>query len=104
MPLPLIPPQDQLPPPLSLTNSPTSSHNTSPQHEESLSGSVELFSPTPSIIQNKWPSPPPPLSLNDPHALGEDIIHTIMQALAQRMGATMCVAVLVLPPPTTAPP
>ena len=52
--------QDQPPPPpLSPTNSLTSSHSTSPQHEESLSGSIELFSPTPSIIQNKWPSPPP---------------------------------------------
>ena len=41
-----------------------------------------------------------PLSLNDPHALGEDIIYTIMRALAQQMGATMCVAVLALPPDT----
>ena len=47
------------PAPLSPTNSRTSSHNASPQHEESLSQSIELFSPTPSIIQNKWPSPPP---------------------------------------------
>ena len=90
--------QDQPPPPpLSPTNSLTSSHSTSPQHEESLSGSIELFSPTPSIIQNKWPSPPP--SLNDPHALGEDTIYTTMRALPQKMGATMCVAVLALPHP-----
>ena len=58
-----------------------------------------LNSKGPSIIQNKWPSPP--LSLNDPHALGEDIIYTIMQALPQQMGATMCVVVLALPHPTT---
>ena len=53
-------PQDQPPPPpLSPTNSQTSSHNASPQHEESLSQSIELFRPTPSIIQNKWPSSTP---------------------------------------------
>ena len=42
-------------------------------------------------------------SLNDPHALGEDIIYIIMRALAQWMGATMCVAVLALPHPTPQP-
>ena len=92
-------PQNQPPlPPLSPTNSPTSFDNTSPQHEEPLLGSPELFSPTPisSTIQNKWPSPPP-LSLNDPHALRKDTGYIIMKVFPQLMGATMCVAVLALP-------
>ena len=63
-------------------------------------GASPVNSPNLSMIQYKWPSPPPP-SLNDPHTLGEDIIYTIMRALAQRMGATVCVAVLALPPPPT---
>ena len=58
-PIPHSPQNQPPPPPLSPTNSPTSFHNTSPQHEESQSESIELFSPTPSIIQNKWPSPHP---------------------------------------------
>ena len=53
-------PRTSHPPPLSPTNSRTSSHNASPQHEESLPGSIELFTPTPSTIQNKWPCPPLP--------------------------------------------
>ena len=48
------------PSPSTSTNSRTSFHNTSSQHDEALS--PELFSPTPtsSTIQNKWPSLPPP--------------------------------------------
>ena len=52
-------PQDQPSPPLpNPTNSPCNSNS---QHEKSLPGSPELFSPTPtsSIIQNNWPFPPP---------------------------------------------
>ena len=41
------------------------------------------------------------LGLNDPHALEEDIIYAVMQALCSQIGATMC-AVLVLPHMTPA--
>ena len=57
---------------------------------------LELFSPNPSMIQNKWPSPhPPPLPQQSPRIRRRHNLHNY--ALAQRMGATMCVAVLALP-------
>ena len=70
--------KDQLPPPpLSLTNSLTSFHNTSSQHDEALSRSPKLLfssTPTSSTIKNKWPSPLPPSS----PSMRKDIIYTIM--------------------------
>ena len=39
------------------------------------------------------------MGLNDPHALEEDIIYVIMQALCSQIGATMCACSSVGAPP-----
>ena len=59
---------------------------------------LNYSAPPPQVAQFRTSGHHPPLlSLNDPHKLEEDIIYTITQALCQQIGATMCLAVLVLP-------
>ena len=99
-------PKDQLPPPLlSPTNSSTSFCNTSSQRDETLSRLPDYLVPPPQVVQFRTSGHHPHLSLKlgltDPHALEEDIIYTVMQALCSQIGAMMC-AVLVLPHMTPA--
>ena len=84
---------------LLVLNSLTSSHSTSPQHEESLSGSIELFSPTPSITQNKWPSPLP-LPQRSPRIRRRHNLHNYA-SLASTNGSYDVRSSVGAPPPDT---
>ena len=57
----------------------------------------QYYSAPPLHITLLWTNGHHPLSLNDPHVSGEDIIYTIIPALCQQVEAVMCIVVLALP-------
>ena len=84
-----------------LTSSLAHAPNSSSEHDEASSESPVLFSPTPthSIIENKWPSPPP-LPQRSPRIRRRHNLHNYTSLVPTNGSCDVCSSVGARPPDT----